>query len=80
MIGIYPDVPGVPEYTLSLPVFDRVTVKLNPKYHGSSQLVIEKAPSAVAGAKNHRITLDGKKAGYRISHSQLLSGSTLRHM
>ncbi|MDD6779209.1 MAG: GH92 family glycosyl hydrolase [Bacteroidales bacterium] len=79
MIGLYPDVPGVPEYTLSLPVFDRVTVKLNPKYHGTDKLVIEKAPTAVAGSKKHRITLDGKQVGHRISHSDLLRGTTLRH-
>ena len=41
MMGFYPDCPGEPAYTLSTPVFDKVTIKLDPKYWGRDQLVIE---------------------------------------
>lgn len=47
MMGFYPDCPGEPAYTLSTPVFDKVTIKLDPKYWGRDQLVIEtERPSA----------------------------------
>ena len=32
MMGLYPDCPGVPEYTLTTPTFDEVTIKLDPEY------------------------------------------------
>lgn len=47
MMGFYPDVPGVPEYTLTAPVFDKVVIKLDANFHnGATELVIEGAPSA----------------------------------
>lgn len=73
MMGFYPDVPGVPEYTLVPPVFDRVTIKLDPAVHGNDSLVIEKDNSGSAA-----ITLDGKKIPYRISHSELVKGKNLK--
>ena len=42
MMGFYPDCPGVPEYTLTTPTFDKVTVQLDPKYWGKKELVIKK--------------------------------------
>ena len=56
MMGLYPDVPGVPEYTLTTPVFDKVTINL-----GDHSLEISK----VSDGKNS-IMLDGKPARHRI--------------
>jgi predicted alpha-1,2-mannosidase len=79
MMGFYPDCPGVPEYTLTAPVFDKVTIQLDPTYHHQSQLVIE-APGAtgsMAPVKN--VSLGGKSLkSYRVTHDQLLKGGTLR--
>lgn len=33
MIGFYPDCPGLPEYTLTTPVFNKVTIRLDPKWY-----------------------------------------------
>lgn len=33
MIGLYPDCPGMPDYTLTTPTFDKVTIRLDPKYY-----------------------------------------------
>ena len=33
MIGLYPDCPGMPDYTLTTPTFDKVTIQLDPKYY-----------------------------------------------
>lgn len=32
MMGLYPDVPGKPEYQISTPFFDQIEIGLNPKY------------------------------------------------
>lgn len=73
MMGLYPDIPGVPEYALTIPTFDKVTIHLNPQYHGTDSLVIEKIHSD----KNF-IESGNKRIGHRIGHSDLLSGKTLR--
>lgn len=73
MMGFYPDCPGVPEYTLTLPAFDRVTIKLNPRYYGKEKLVIEVANPKAKGDYIKAIRLGGKKCGYRISHRDLIN-------
>ncbi len=78
MMGFYPDCPGVPEYTLTLPTFDKVTIKLNPKYHGTEQLVIEKANPEKGSAYIQSIELGAKKCGYRVNHHDLLNGRVLK--
>ena len=78
MMGLYPDCPGVPEYTLTLPTFDKVTIKLNPKYHGTDQLVIEVANPDAPSDYVKSIEMGGKKCGYRINHNDLLKAGTLR--
>ena len=78
MMGLYPDCPGVPEYTLTLPTFDKVTIKLDPKYHGTDQLVIEVANPDAPSDYVKSIEMGGKKCGYRISHNDLLKAGTLR--
>ncbi len=68
MMGLYPDVPGVPEYTLTTPVFDKVTINL-----GDHSLEISK----VSDGKNS-IMLDGKPARHRITHSELVQSGRLQ--
>jgi predicted alpha-1,2-mannosidase len=53
MMGIYPDTPGDPCFTLTVPRFSKVTVTLNPEYWGKSSMVIKRS-----NAKTHsgRIT------------------------
>lgn len=78
MMGLYPDCPGVPEYTLTLPTFDKVTIKLDPKYHDTDQLVIEVANPDAPSDYVKSIEMGGKKCGYRINHNDLLKAGTLR--
>lgn len=78
MMGLYPDCPGVPEYTLTLPTFDKVTIKLDPKYHATDQLVIEVANPDAPSDYVKSIEMGGKKCGYRINHNDLLKAGTLR--
>lgn len=68
MLGFYPDVPGVPEYTLVTPTFDSAVVNL-----GDHDLTVsrEHGPKAM-------ILLDGKQVGHRIGHDQLVKARSLK--
>ena len=60
MMGLYPDCPGDPSYTLTTPRFDRIEINLDPKYcDGRDRLVITK----------------GRHMKGRISHADFVSGS-----
>ena len=70
MMGFYPDCPGVPEYTLTTPAFDKITIKLDPAYWGTDKLVIRKE-----GGDGYidQIRLGGKKySKYRLTHKDLI--------
>ncbi len=75
MMGFYPDCPGVPEYTLTTPVFDKVTIRLDPKYYRQSELVITTHQPAQGGKAPYigEVKLGGKKhKGFRITHDDLV--------
>ena len=79
MMGLYPDVPGVPEYALTAPTFDRITIRLDPTWYGSDRLIIEGAPR---DAKSYvkGICFNGKPLkGHRISHEILRQGGVLSY-
>ncbi|MFI3333145.1 MAG: GH92 family glycosyl hydrolase [Rikenellaceae bacterium] len=66
MMGLYPDTPGSPYYTLTTPAFDQV--KINTP---SGEIIIE---TRGEGDYIDRIYLDGVKFNkYRISHQELIS-------
>lgn len=71
MMGLYPDIPGVPEYTLVEPIFDKVTITLDPKYYTNSTLTITKEKE---GSKP---TINGKSAPYRIGHDELFKNKNI---
>ena len=77
MMGFYPDCPGVPEYTLTLPTFDKVTIKLDPKYYGKDRLVIETTNPEVDSPYVKSVKMGGKECGYRINHNDLVKAGTL---
>lgn len=79
MMGLYPDTPGVPVYALTAPAFDRITIKLDPRYYGSDSLIIEGKPkSDVEYIKD--IRFNGRPLErQRISHSELIKGGTLTY-
>jgi len=78
MMGFYPDCPGEPYYTLTSPVFDKVTVALDPKYYPAGELVIETKRSGVGDTYIGSMTLGGRPLKkYRISHDELVGGGRL---
>ena len=67
-MGFYPVCPGLPEYWLGEPLFNKVTIHTAP----DAAFTIEKTGSESAPR------LDGRPLdGYRLPHSALVSGSTL---
>lgn len=77
MMGIYPVSPGDPIYTISTPVFDKITIDLDTNYYEGKTLVIEK--SGIQNGIINTIQLDGKThKSYFINHSDLIKGSKLK--
>lgn len=68
MMGFYPDCPGTPSYTLTTPRFDRVEI-------GDCLIITREGE----GNLIRSVTLGGKRTGYRVSHSDLLSGARLHY-
>lgn len=68
MLGFYPDIPGVPEYTLTVPTFDKATLQLG----NGKTLTITRAENPKGEA-----TIDGKKVSRRITHDQLNNASSI---
>lgn len=80
MIGIYPDCPGSPYYTITKPVFDKVTIKLDEKHHGVDKLVIEKVDNGLSKDKYIKQVFLGEKRTdkFRVSHKELLQAKKLK--
>lgn len=76
MLGLYPDIPGEPTYTLTTPVFDKVTIKLDPRYWTGEELVIEKTNPESSSKRIAGATLNAKPVGYRLRHSDLVNATT----
>ena len=80
MMGFYPDCPGEPYYTLTSPVFDKITISLDPKFcDGHSSLTIIKTGKGKGGYDRISSMKKGGKSltRYRISHGELTEADTL---
>jgi len=83
MMGFYPECPGRPDYTVVTPVFDKVTIKLNPKYWKSDKVVIEKVKPMDTGNANYinSLRIDGKvHKDFRITHEQLTGAKEIKYI
>jgi predicted alpha-1,2-mannosidase len=77
MIGLYPECPGKPTYSMTIPTFDKITIQLDTHYYPSGTLVISKNRGAAAAALPE-IRVDGKKHdGYSISHEALTTAKQI---
>ena len=64
--------PADPSYTITAPVFDKVTIRLEQPVNGHDHLVIS-APGASKSDRIQSVFVGGKKYGsYRISHTDLI--------
>ena len=63
MMGFYPDCPGDPSYTLTVPRFDRIAITLDPAFcYGNDRLVISKT-TKMKGRISHKDLVSGKAPG-----------------
>ena len=78
MMGFYPDCPGLPEYTLTTPIFDKVTIKLDPKWYKEKELIITTARQQPDALYIEDAKLGNKKINrFRITHDELVHGGCL---
>lgn len=78
MMGFYPDCPGLPEYTLTTPVFDKVTIQLDPKWYKQNTLVIETVRQSPGAGYIKDVRLGDKPyKGFRIEHQQLVDAGKI---
>ncbi|WP_405604067.1 GH92 family glycosyl hydrolase [Polaribacter sp. Asnod1-A03] len=77
MIGIYPISPGEPFYTITAPIFDKITIELDSNYYSGKQLIITKKGNADKGFID-KIQVNNKiYKKYFIDHKDLVEGATL---
>nr|WP_223154634.1 GH92 family glycosyl hydrolase [Aestuariibaculum sediminum] len=77
MMGIYPVVPGEPIYTITTPMFEKITIELNETYYSNKTLTIERDKNS--DGKIKRIELDGRKLNsYFINHADLTDNKHLK--
>jgi putative alpha-1,2-mannosidase len=77
-MGLYPALPGQPEYALGSPVFDRVILQLDPAFHTGREFVI----AAANNAPNHPFIERAKLNGTLlrrpvVDHQSIVSGGKL---
>ena len=71
MMGLYPDCPGEPYYTLTTPSFERVEIDTD---HGTLTITTEGEGDYISG-----VVLGGKQVNkYRISHDELTKSKDLK--
>ena len=73
MMGIYPDCPGEPTYTITTPVFDKVTITPPGK-----EITIECDRPTPDCHYIGNIEVSGKQSGYRITHKQLTDNANIK--
>jgi predicted alpha-1,2-mannosidase len=77
MMGIYPIAPGNPIYTITTPMFDKITIQLDSKYYKNKSIVIEREINN--DRKIKKIQLDGKDHNsFFITHDDFVNGTALK--
>lgn len=82
MMGFYPECSGKPDYTLTTPVFDKITINLDSKFYKSDPIVIKTIKPQDAKANYIKeVIVDGQKlSGYRITHEQLVGAKEINYI
>jgi predicted alpha-1,2-mannosidase len=79
MMGFYPIIPGNPVYTLSSPVFDKITIHLDENYNANNQIVIETGNNRKDNIYIRKMELGGKELkDYFISHDELIRNEKIK--
>lgn len=74
MLGFYPDCPGLPEYTLTTPAFDKIIIRLNSRYYKQKELVITSTKTTDTSIYIQDVKVGGKSHNsFRLTHDQLIN-------
>lgn len=77
MLGIYPVSPAEPIYAITAPVFNKVTLKLNPKYYDKENIIIQRLGNAKG--RIAKIALNNKKRkSFFVTHNELVTSKVLK--
>ncbi len=77
-MGLYQVCPGNPVYQISSPIFQRVTIKLDPSVYQGKEFIIEAKNQSKANCYIQSATLNGKPFNQSwISHSDMVKGGKL---
>ena len=69
---------GIAGIYIDYPVFNKVTIRLDPKWYKENELVIESNRTGSETLYINKVLLDGKKFNkYRITHDELVHGKRL---
>jgi predicted alpha-1,2-mannosidase len=81
-MGVYPVAPGDGVYQITSPLFDRITVHLNPAFYGGKTLVIEAVDNSPENLYIQSAELNSEPLERAwITHAEIGKGGTLRlHM
>lgn len=78
MMGFYPVCPGNMDYAITTPVFDKVTICLDPQFYKGEHFVIEKVVKT-KGGRIQSMSLNGNDhTRYFISHDEVANGGVLK--
>lgn len=78
MMGFYPVVPADMSYAVTSPVFDKITIQLDPQYSANETLVIEKKKTNNSGQYIKQIKVDGKKTkGNFLQHEEIMKAKSI---
>ena len=79
MMGFYPVCPGDTDYGIASPVFDKVTIQLDPAYYPGGTFVIEAKNAGKDNCYVQKMELNGKKySSYTINHQDIVNGGKLK--
>ena len=79
MMGLYPDCPAVPQYQVTSPVFDKVTIKLNKNFYQGDEFLIQTANNSKENVYIQSMSLNGQPhAKFTLDHRSIVEGGELR--
>ncbi|RZT91872.1 putative alpha-1,2-mannosidase [Ancylomarina subtilis] len=78
MMGFYPVCPGNPDYALVSPVFDKITIQLDPNYYSGDKFEIVNHKANTTDYLIHKIMWNDRKYdSYFINHNTITKGGKL---
>jgi len=79
MMGLYPDAPAVPQYTICSPYFDNIEIPLDDTLYSGNTFKIETIKANDNATTIDKMELNGKVLNsYFIQHADIVSGGILK--